>query len=317
MIKYKCGHDSALEDDTKYQWKISTVERSLCPECEREVNSLDENMPELTGSEKQIAWAVNIRARHATRWRHANFDARPLIEERTSAKWWIETRYDTDTYFSREVDRLRRQEMDRADMELDWAAIKEQHDSLIRPDGEPVTSVFVLVAAYDWGARVKSPRFVEPLADIVKQYGFRWEKEESAWELSQPLCGGDYGDRAAEAGRALLDAGIPIECHDEEVRRKIAQKDWFERAPKWVAYFPKQGELAIYSDDDKSILKEALKISRARNFTRSGYVVVPVASADQVADFADQFDLVISAAAKEILDKFNEEVLGESLLDTD
>lgn len=316
MIKYICGHDSSLPDDADNTWRKMIIEGKPCPNCERAIYKQNENAPDLTGTEKQIEWATNIRGRWMAVWTANNLDARPLLEARTSAKWWIEQRYELARFFEDEIDKIRRQAQVKEDEAVDWAAIQEQHDALMHPE-DPITGEVVIVASDEWCAVARAAQYVAPLREIAKSHGFRWDKERGSWSLEQPLCVGDYGDRAAEVGRALLDGGVPIECHDADVRRKIRERSWAKREPKWVAYFTREKKFAIYSDDDESILQAAMKIARARNYSKRGYIEVPLVCADQVADFADTHGLAMSETAAEILKEFEQEVACESLLDTD
>lgn len=71
-INYSCGHKGIVNLFGKYderERKIAWLERQECPECEKaraarlaEATDSELNLPSLTGSDKQIAWAKTIRA---------------------------------------------------------------------------------------------------------------------------------------------------------------------------------------------------------------------------------------------------------------
>lgn len=132
-ITYTCGHvareqvyGSAAERD-KYAWGCAHYK--VCPECyakqreaEREAErkaaqtrAAEETLPELTGSSKQIAWAVVIRDRKiaeqrgCTRGDDMTDDmwaqvtaAWEQICQQTSAAWWIDHRSDSVAQILRE-----------------------------------------------------------------------------------------------------------------------------------------------------------------------------------------------------------------------
>lgn len=96
---------------TRYEeWAAENI--TICPECyvkqkraeERaaldaktaEANKAIEGMTlsELTGSEKQIAWATDIRARAAATCKAAGGNDKfwELFNSKTEAKWWIDNR---------------------------------------------------------------------------------------------------------------------------------------------------------------------------------------------------------------------------------
>lgn len=91
IITYRCGHEAETEInppmknfhgkmkrnyfDGWQEWRIAQLEKELCPMCyekekrdriekenkEAQEESQKRNLPPLTGSEKQIAWATTIR----------------------------------------------------------------------------------------------------------------------------------------------------------------------------------------------------------------------------------------------------------------
>jgi len=82
-VTFSCGHEARVElfgKGTDRERKIAWYEREgLCPECYKaakraESKKANEGLPELKGSEKQIAWAERIRAER-------------LAELKSRAKW--------------------------------------------------------------------------------------------------------------------------------------------------------------------------------------------------------------------------------------
>jgi len=116
-VNYSCGHTERIqfygpgkERDRKQEW----MERGVCPDCyraqkdeekrqenERAANLKNEiGFVDLTGSEKQIAWAVSIRQKMyenlCKRFSPVpGFGYSLMVEAinlETSAKWWIDNR---------------------------------------------------------------------------------------------------------------------------------------------------------------------------------------------------------------------------------
>ena len=68
-INYTCGHTERVQlygaHKDRYA-KIEAMERRACPECEAKAaqeQAASDGLPALTGSDKQISWAADIRAR--------------------------------------------------------------------------------------------------------------------------------------------------------------------------------------------------------------------------------------------------------------
>ena len=71
-INYTCGHTERVQlygaHKDRYA-KIEAMERRVCPECEAKAaqeQAASDGLPALTGSDKQISWAADIRARWLT-----------------------------------------------------------------------------------------------------------------------------------------------------------------------------------------------------------------------------------------------------------
>lgn len=121
-ITYSCGHQGRViitgtkeERKRKYEWYENVA---LCPECYKKQKEAEREkqhqeallktagLPELTGTEKQIKWAIDIRAKALEKWekcKEANTPEEPAPEfvkfveneifaGKTEAKWWIENR---------------------------------------------------------------------------------------------------------------------------------------------------------------------------------------------------------------------------------
>lgn len=104
-VTHKCGHEERhelfgkhTERDSKIKW-LATVDCSDCyrqakikveQETAAKFESETPNLPELVGSEKQIAWAKSIRARIIGEGSINVVYQQALIT--TSAKWLIENR---------------------------------------------------------------------------------------------------------------------------------------------------------------------------------------------------------------------------------
>lgn len=128
-VEYKCGHKDEIQMYGKESSRDAEVERlshRLCPECyarqrarEAAATAAEQaaaGLPALTGSDKQIAWALKIRSelldvaadgrqrldaldqahpntQRSVRLLDAALDA---LRRQTRASWWIDHRSDND-----------------------------------------------------------------------------------------------------------------------------------------------------------------------------------------------------------------------------
>lgn len=108
-INHTCGHTSTVQlfgKCSERERKIEWMERQECPECRRkreaeEAAKITEGLelPELEGSEKQVAWANCIRARFAeeisSNEKYQNGNPMKVLKSVTSAKTFIDNRDST------------------------------------------------------------------------------------------------------------------------------------------------------------------------------------------------------------------------------
>ena len=110
----KCGAEYKVQmygPNKTRQWKIDNW-RGICDECKERLRSeeleaataktSEMDLPELTGTEKQIAWAVKIRVGLLEKIDHeklsqAEIEAvEKVCAEKTAAGWWIDNRSEYD-----------------------------------------------------------------------------------------------------------------------------------------------------------------------------------------------------------------------------
>lgn len=116
-ITYECGHTTRKQLYGKMSDRDRTVEwykTIKCPECEAKAQAEKaeaDGLPQLTGSEKQIAWAIQIRNKaiemfdaeirhYISKHKNADMDLidktkesiNKWIAKETTAKYWIDNR---------------------------------------------------------------------------------------------------------------------------------------------------------------------------------------------------------------------------------
>lgn len=106
---YACGHEGRENVTGKTEERMYRVEKlfsGLCPECRKrqkeeehaqaneqaEIKSLEHSFPQLSGSEKQVAWANTIRMKFYEDCISRQDDPDKIINIETDAKFWIDNR---------------------------------------------------------------------------------------------------------------------------------------------------------------------------------------------------------------------------------
>ena len=110
-VTYSCGHQGQVEvfgrskdRESKLNWYKN---KAVCPACykaqkEAEIAKASEGLAQLTGTEKQVKWATQIRAEFVSKVKatipstaEGQKAAELLIaavNEKSEAKWWIDNR---------------------------------------------------------------------------------------------------------------------------------------------------------------------------------------------------------------------------------
>lgn len=100
QVKHLCGHTTEVQlfgHWSDRERRMAAMERELCAACRAEQArqaAAEAGLPALTGSDKQIAWAAEIR--DTAIWR-AKGTARAekvaeAAQKQTRAAWWIDNR---------------------------------------------------------------------------------------------------------------------------------------------------------------------------------------------------------------------------------
>jgi len=93
--QHACGHAGeryqAYGPNDNRRRQLAALESHDCPSCRRakaDAQAQESGLPTLQGSDKQVAWAAQIRER-ALRMRP---EMAAKLSPETSAKWWIDSR---------------------------------------------------------------------------------------------------------------------------------------------------------------------------------------------------------------------------------
>jgi len=345
-VTYSCGHSDTVQLYGKTrdrEWRLAREQEKLCPECwkkYREEERAKENakaaeankaagLPELEGTEKQIAWAETIRKSmidHVAEYYISQITdeakaERPEImkgfeamKRHTDASWWIDNRLNDDKIGLR---RLMNAEIEVLKKAVDEPPAQIVEQAKIEATIYPENAISNLIAEIAYDERhteVTFPEKNDSFREIVKDLGYKWEP--STWFLLINNANGPAAERAAEVGNKLLAAGFPVRIYDPEIRRKAIEGDFEPETTRWVMARVKgkyEGWLAVnWKGYDDDLYYAAKKIAGARWSSPS--MVVPPENYAEVLDFAQIYGFSVSPKAQVIIDAARE--LKEKALTT-
>ena len=359
-ITFVCGHagDFYVYGKGKTRdWQIRNAEATLvCPECykklveEKRIQKNEEalklteemDLPKLSGSEKQIAWATTIRidlldkiqgrVDHASKREEAETDEEKkkllrdhielfvnfieyFITSKTKASWFIDHRYETfDNLYSIEEEDfeawLEEQGNDeRLEKDVEKAMEKESvEESIIKTEDTKYPGYVEIINQEDKICAIYEKN--EDFIAIVKKLGYKWN---GVWERHLTEMTGPYEDRAAELGNKLLSAGFVVCIHDQEIRRKAIEADYQEECDRWIARNG-NGSVRIFWDGrNEELYKQARRITGS--WYKSPHVCVKVTHYEEIEDFAEINGFCFTKLARKEIEEYKKKLEGAIIAD--
>lgn len=326
----KCGESYSVQmygPRKTREWKINSW-RGICDDCkeaERE-NLIEKNksgdMPELTGSEKQIAWAMKIRAEFINYADKIDEDeiedilddckddhnlsadpglvdaALAEIMETPEAHWWIDSRNDLDSDIVVHVMVKIAETVNEDPIKKDFQAEAEA-EAVIRPT-TPVTETIAEIRLVKDEILTSFRERNDDFREIVKNHGYRWN---DPWRKKLSFATDDPIDRLAEIGHYLLAQGYPVQIMNEEARAKAISGDFEPEHTRWISVLTESHPDSFYiSWEYEDNMYDAAKRITGSRYSKPG-VVVPMEHVDEILDFAEIYKYRFSPAAEKMIEQ--------------
>lgn len=304
------------------EWaKSNIIECDECKEKARQAEREEANvkaaesakefeLPELTGSEKQVAWANTIRVGYYTEYSKVVDGYTKLTKEqqtkcneeferfnkivdyafsnKNSASFWIEHRGVNIRTIVRELESeaLKSEEKEEAQEVVSEYAIKPE---------SPVTDSVAEIKYTNDVLKVSFPAKNEALISACKAVGMKWNKANLVWERKLSEMTGTT-DRIIEIGHKLLKIGIPVAIADESIREKAVSGEYKDECLLWVMNGPDDKLKITWSDGDW--YDKAKRLTGAKWYSENKGMMVPVSSFREIRDFAECNNFGITAKAE-------------------
>lgn len=329
-----CGHSEECYlsgPRSGHRWRLARVEPyKLCEECyraEMEKRHQEENreaaeaarkmnLPRLSGTEKQVAWAETIRlelldcihSRLGERFYAPEVYAivEYIKETKTAASWWIDHRF-VDAFMGRWLQKLE-EEMIRTRREASPEALEARIEATVRPEN-PVTDTVAEIRPLNNFVEIEFPERREDFRQIVREkLNMKWDGEKKCWYRKLSFGTGAAEERVAEAGHRLLAAGFPIRIYDAYIRQRAIAGDYEPECTRWITARTAgdyKGWFAVSWGRGEDFYAVARKLPGSR-YDRPD-VVVPAEQFEQILDFAQMYDFRLSPGAQQLVEAASNE----------
>lgn len=292
------------------------AQEHLCSDCEFEAHkqaaaeaataNRAEGLPELTGSEKQIVWAEQLRAGivlsleaevEKVEPTEPNYglllQAHSRILSYQRASWWIDNRMMSPRAMLAEAGRKL---MANPPPSINPVEIEARAEASVYPSSPILKSVTEI--KLDGGVLSATYPGISPdtLRETVKALGLSWSGQ--CWQKTLGEQDENPADRIAELGHHLLATGIPVLIWDETLRAKAVAGDYQPLHPRWVTATSKLFYLHWPREDD--LYTQARRLPGSKY--QSPCVTVPASHWEEVAGFASIHDFRLSQSAADLID---------------
>ena len=313
------------------EWaKSNIIECDECKEKARQAEREEANkkaaesakefeLPELTGSEKQVAWANTIRVGYYTEYSKVVDGYTKLTKEqqakcneefeqfnkivdyvfsnKNSASFWIEHRGVNIRAIVRELESEALKSEEKSEVQEVIA------DYAVKPENT-ITDAVAEVKYSNSMLTVSFPSKNNALIKVCKDACMKWNSNSLLWERKLSEITGTI-DRVVEIGHKLLKAGIPIAIADENVRNKAVAGEYKDECLLWVMNGPDDKLRVSWSDGDW--YEKSKRISGAKWSSEKRNMMVPVSSFEEIRDFAECNNFKVTTLAKEKMDDYEAE----------
>ena len=314
------------------EWaKSNIIECDECKEKARQAEREEANkkaaesakefeLPELTGSEKQVAWANTIRVGYYTEYSKVVDGYTKLTKEqqakcneefeqfnkivdyvfsnKNSASFWIEHRGVNIRAIVRELESEALKSEEKAEVQEVVA------DYAVKPKNT-TTDAVAEVKYSNSMLTVSFPSKNDALIKACKEIGMKWNSKDLVWERKLSEMSGTT-DRIIEIGHKLLKAGIPIAIADENVRNKAVKGEYADECLLWVMNGPDDKLRISWNDGDW--YEKSKRITGAKWSSEKRNMMVPVSSFEEIRDFSECNNFGITTLAKEKMDEYEEKL---------
>lgn len=338
---YRCGHEGRANIPgpvRNRQYVADGKFSGLCPNCyeeklrtdrenEREAahrQSVEMNLPELSGSEKQVAWAIVLRQNlvdyiHEQIGLAGREGKQEAVNDLNSFMEYIFNKYTKASFFIDElrdgrhhefISRYAKEYFEQTSYNPDKPPIDKKAEeeikaeSTIYPEGQKHT-VSVDIVIRGNAIQVKAPRN-DTLRVLVKDLGCGWSSDNRCWERDIIPQNGTVEDRAAELANKVLAGGFAVTVMDADIRRKAVEADFKPEHYNWISLFTAgdyEGNLCIkWRGRNEHLYQLASSLPYAK-WAKVG-VSVRIEYYKEVLDFAELYDFRLTQAAQDTIDKY-------------
>ena len=320
------------------EWKIERAFSKMCEDCYRKKMEADrkrENeealkrakemeLPELEGTERQIAWAIRLRdarievinkifkslqedefnkdIKESLEILFETDDSDKLLEylsmfeeellSNTKSTFFIENRlYSIFELLENQADRI-----------INYENIKE--DEYIKNQIVKENTVEPIVIKYEGTVNIE---IVGETIEAYYEYNEIFiETDKKFWFRKTNELTGNYIDRAAELANKLLNLGFRVSIPEKEIKEKAIKGTYERECNRWIIADKEKNKLKIkWYGDSENLYSISKKVYLGRWV--NGAVITDISKYEKIEEFAQMYDCNISQESKKLIEQYKKE----------
>lgn len=323
-ITFSCGHKGTVGLIGKHdyrEWKLNWYQEvGLCPECEKERKEEERKrereelekyiteleLPQLSGTQKQIEWANELRAKRIKRiletvQNNVQYDITlKQLSQQTNSAFWIEHRYDSDREFLDYLKQMIEKQEERM-MENDIPQ-EIQEEFVIHPETSQHNGT-VEISINETEVRVRYKKN-ETFREIVKRRKFKWNSDEVVWIKVCNEFTGSPIERASELTNKLLLNGFSVLCFNNDIVKNVQEGNFKPECTRWVDFH--QCFKITWDRYQEDYYDKAKRLPNAKWNTTTKCIEVPKQFYAEVEDFCEVNNFSLTQNAKTIISQLKE-----------
>lgn len=321
-IKYSCGHENSYMMDSPQNPAVKTIS-APCDKCRAEADKkrltrteLNELKKPLQGTEKQIQYAELNRERFIKKWVVSASDSqadtiRKIITHESKASWWMDNYQEVFTEeFINNYTPSKPKKTQSKSKKNDDAFRKEQRKEEIKlhtlyPKQIKAVGQLIYIELKDSSTMqaISTLPSTDELKDILKTLRYSYISNEDKFIRDITEYTGNYSDRAAETGIALLDAGYAVTILNSKILNMIRKKEYMPENTNWVKYYNSNSVYLDWEGYEKTLCSRALAFIQGAHWNNDyKKVVIPADSFPQILEYAKRYHFSIDNKALKLLE---------------
>ena len=334
-ITYACGHTGEVEfygKERDCEWRAEQEAKKICQDCvekkkeeetaQAKAWAKEKGLPDLEGTEKQIAWAEVIRKRLFEDLEECKKKDQEEIEKLKTnpseklRKEWIENEIECLNIRLQAADEIKekwtkqsqsRLWIDGRNTTANWEVMslcrpirkrrKEDLESKVYENGA-TEDIEVRVYTLPKMEEVKiTSEYNEKKNSILKRMGFKFSARGEYWYRYPSPSMPTLSDIAATATNELVKAGFIVRVFDQDVMNLLDTESFKPFNPRELS----GGDHQFLMRMDDEIKEMALSLPGAKEV--KGRILIPAKYRAEVDDFAHVYGFAISEEAQALIDE--------------